>query len=191
MHLLKISDELVTLTSRSEVKFFKDLVITEEGGNLAFSHLYHTYIYEQAEGRMLFVTEVLKELFGLLPLKWTHVIPPATSVAVLTRLWFGDFLCSSFSLLSLLSPRLFSGGWWGCGHVTLDVSSVVLKGRCAVSNLCVLLRTSETIPSRTTLCSLWHLSLRCADAKGRPQVIIVFSFVQHQVLMVLSFHPRF
>lgn len=54
----------------------------------------------------------------------------------------------------------FPGGWWGCGPVTLDVSSVVLKGRSAVLNHCVLLQTSETISSHTTLCWLWPLSLK-------------------------------
>ena len=44
--------------------------------------------------------------------------------------------------------------------MTLDVSSVVPKGRSAVLNHCTLLQTSETIPLHTTLCWLWPLSLR-------------------------------
>lgn len=55
---------------------------------------------------------------------------------------------------------LFPGEWWGCAPVTLDVSSAVPKGRCALLNPCMLLQRPEITPSPTILSWPWPLSLR-------------------------------
>lgn len=88
--------------------------------------------------------------------KMSHIFP-----SVKRPLWEDH----EHSLLIPVPVRLplFPGGWWGFGPVTLDVSSVVLKGRSAVLNRCALLQTSESIPSHSTLCWLWPLSLRYAN----------------------------
>lgn len=73
-----------------------------------------------------------------------------------------------YNFLLFCGVCLFPGGWWGCAPVTLDVSSAVLKGRCAPSNLWMLLRTSETTPSHSTLCWPWPPSLRYTNTQRAP-----------------------